>query len=154
MRDSLDIDDGDCKPCSLGDALRKETDKEFLLRMAGEVNSECWGTPEQEADQTRIKGIANRLNDQDYRIEMYTKHNNPNGYEQKYGADHSVRMTLGELVDKFLEAVGSGADDDELGDFISEEFLFGCWRDELEMRDPDMLRNIRGIIINLLRRVS
>jgi hypothetical protein len=41
--------------------MSKETDKEFLLRMAGAVNSECWGTPEQEADQARMKGIADRL---------------------------------------------------------------------------------------------
>ena len=43
--------------------MSKETDKEFLERMGGLVNSECWGTPEQEADQRRIKDIAQRLID-------------------------------------------------------------------------------------------
>lgn len=49
--------------------MSKETEKEFLLRMAGLVNSENWGTPEQEADQARIKAIAERIEGADAALE-------------------------------------------------------------------------------------
>lgn len=130
----------------------EESDQEFLLRMGGSVNSECWGTVEQEADQARIKSIANRLRDRDYQIDMYTKYNNPNGYRSKYARDGGQSMTLGDLAQKIVTTARNGADDDEMVKLIDEEFLFGAWRGQTEDREPDFLRDLRGLIINLARR--
>ena len=135
----------------------KETDQEFLLRMgrlATAPESGNWGqTREQEADQRRIKSIANHLHDMKCRTEQWSRFNNPNEYPQKYGADHGLRIMLGCMADNMVKAANT-LDDKELCLFIDQEFLFGAWRNEMESRDPDMLRNLRGLIINLLRRVS
>jgi len=132
-----------------------ETDKEFLLRMAGLVDSENWGTSGQVADQTRIKSIANRLEDTKYSIDHNTPINNPHGHPIKYGRDHGEAMTMGDLVDKLIEAAGEeGVTNDELCDFLDRQFLFGSWRNELEMRDPTMIRDLRGVIVLLMRKAA
>lgn len=82
---------------------------------------------------------------------MYSKHNNPEKYPQKYFGDCGERMTLGELEGIFVAAARDEASDKELCKLIDQEFLFGCWRDQMEPRDPDFLRNLRGLIINLSR---
>lgn len=92
-----------------------------------------------------------RCRDRCYQIDMFTKCNNPNGYGIKYGKDHSERRTTGELVSTFRQAEAAGLTKEELADLIDREFLFGCWANELEMRNPDLLRDLRGLIVVLLR---
>lgn len=93
-----------------------------------------------------------RCSDLGHQVEMYSKHNNPNGYRSKYSRDGSQRMTLGHLANKIVKAARDGADDDVLCELINEEFLFGSWRSQTEAREPDFLRDLRGLIINLARR--
>jgi hypothetical protein len=95
-----------------------------------------------------------RCNDLKYRAEQWARYNNPKEHPQKYGADHGVRRMLGDLADRFVEAAQDGIDDEAFCDLIDREFLFGAWRSEMEPRNPDMLRNLRGLIVNLARRVE
>lgn len=138
--------------------MSKEADREFLLRMgrlATAPESGNWGqTQEQEADQRRIESIANRLHDMEYRRVLWSGYNNPKHYKKKYGADHGLRISLGAMAECLVDAAGALSDDEKLCLFIDQEFLFGTWRDEFEAREPDMLRNLRGLIVNLLRRAS
>jgi hypothetical protein len=132
-----------------------ESDKDFLFRMAGLVDSENWGTDDQLADQARIKSIANRLEDRNYQIDQYTRINNPNEYPIIYGKDHGEYMTCGMMVEKLIDgAREDGVTDEEVAEFLDRQFLFGCWANELEMRSPDLIRDLRGFIVTLLRRAA
>jgi hypothetical protein len=95
---------------------------------------------------------CNQCEDREQRRLQNRSINNPNGYTRRYGADHLKRMMLGDLADELVEAHHDGADDEELCDLIDRKFLFGAWARELEDCDPYLLRNLRGLIVNLLRR--
>lgn len=89
-----------------------------------------------------------------YVASLYIASNNPNEYGIKYGRDHSERMLLGDMVSKFIMAAGLGANDAEMTKLIDQEFLFGSWRNETEAREPEFLRDLRGMIITLARKAA
>ena len=124
------------------------TDAEYLKDLAISVDSR-YGF---DGDFDRIESIANRLKDMELQAKQYTLINNPKGYKIKYGKDHHDYMTAGELADKLITAADHcDSTDESLADVVDQEFLFGCWANELEMRNPDLIRDLRGLIIVLLR---
>ena len=80
--------------------------------------------------------------------------NNPKRHQQIHGRDHGTRFTLEDLVALLIEAAAKNADDDELCDLLDREFLFGAWRSELESRVPELIRDLRGVIISLAKKAS
>lgn len=89
--------------------------------------------------------------DRKYLAKLRTPINNPFKFDVKYGADRGDTITIGGMVGVLRAAAGEGLSDKELGIVLDRDFLFGSWRYELEERDPDLIRNLRGLIVALLR---
>jgi len=68
----------------------------------------------------------------------------------KYAKDHGDGVTLGDVVGRIADAY------DRAGtlaacDVIDVEFLGGCWHNELNDREPPLLRDLRGIILAMYK---
>lgn len=73
------------------------------------------------------------------------------GLDVKYGRDHSSRITVGELVDKFLEC----DTDDRFCDVFDEEFLFGCHKHTFDGPEHFYARkDVRGIVWEVVKRLK
>ena len=88
--------------------------------------------------------------DREYLRKLFTPHNNPNNYKPKHYRDGSPSFTMGDLRKKLVNAARSGATSEELCDLLDKEFLFGAWAHVLEHQQPDLIRDLRGLIIGLL----
>lgn len=72
----------------------------------------------------------------------------PTPADGKYGRDHDERITMGALVAKVLAA----PDREKFLDLLDSEFLLGCWGFALkEYPDPNLLRDLRGFIVEIVR---
>jgi hypothetical protein len=130
-----------------------ETDKEFLERMAGEVNSECWGTPKQEADQARFKDIAEKLSEADALLDTLRE---PLGLIPEAPVEHILQHALDRFEDYkevhkdkvkfFLERDEARAHVDRLQRcvlFFSSVIKSGePWTDECEESIQEALRRV------------
>jgi hypothetical protein len=65
----------------------------------------------------------------------------------KYGRDHGAIITMGDLVEKLLVET----DKEKFLDILDEEFLFGAWGHWLKTADHYLLKDLRGLVLNLAR---
>jgi len=72
-------------------------------------------------------------------------------HPQKYARDCLASITIGELVGGLAALDDSGATDDELCDYLDQEFLWGCWGSVAEDADRLFLADVRGLIVAALR---
>lgn len=97
-----------------------------------------------------MSNFCKDCSDRQYLHDLFTPHNNPKEYKPKYGRDWGETITLGGVRKLLVKAARAGATHSELCDLIDKEFLFGCWGHELTHQIPELLRDLRGIIIELL----
>ena len=75
--------------------------------------------------------------------------NNPKGVGPVHGGDWGDPMTVAEFVDPLGRMIDEGLGRESINNFIDREFILGTWAHELGDRDPELLRNIRGIFVCL-----
>lgn len=74
--------------------------------------------------------------------------------ELKYSKDAGPKLAIGDFVERLGLLIVAGADDDQLGNYIDHEFLWGAWKDVLEGNmKPNLLfaADIRGTIVDAYR---
>lgn len=69
----------------------------------------------------------------------------------KHGKDHGEPLTLGMIVARLKDVMEAKASKESrisiACDIIDRDFLFGAWGDKWTNYDQDILRDIRGMII-------
>ena len=83
---------------------------------------------------------------------IFKSQNNKKDYEVRYGRDFGENLTVGGFVDGLEDLLRCGGSDEDFCGYINKYFLFGCWKYETEDRDPLFLRDVRGIIVECLKR--
>ena len=89
-----------------------------------------------------------------YINDLYSSINNPHGFEIKNGRDFGPSLTINDIIKTLVDSVTAGDSDVDIALSLDEVFLFGCWRNELECRSPDMLRDLRGLIVSLAKKAA
>jgi len=74
-------------------------------------------------------------------------------YKLKYAKDSLDEKTVGEIVDELRAMIDANSSNDELCDYLDEEFFYGAWEYVTkDIKDTLFFRDLRGLIIAMYRK--